>query len=190
MKILILLTVLICTVSCMKAEQPTNKIMNKTNVLESVTVKDIDGKTVNLTDYNESVLLVVNVASFCGYTSQYTDLEKLYQQYKSKGFTILAFPCNDFGAQEPGSNQEIKEFCSVKYATTFPMFDKVAVLGDNQTPLYNRLTNSDNVTKGPVKWNFEKFIIGKNGVVVGRFPSNVKPFDEKITSLIEQELAK
>jgi glutathione peroxidase len=190
MKITVLLTFLMSMFSCAKAEQPTNKIMNKVNVFESVSVKDIDGNSVDLTTYNESVLMVINVASFCGYTSQYTDLEKLYQQYKAKGFTILAFPCNDFGKQEPGSNEEIKEFCSTKYATSFPIFDKVTILGDNQATLYKNLTNSDNVNKGPVKWNFEKFIIGKNGVVVGRFSSGVKPLDEEITSLIEKELAK
>jgi len=164
--------------------------MNDFNVLESVIVNDIDGKPVDLNTYKESVVLVVNVASFCGYTSQYDDLEKLYQQYKAKGFTILAFPCNEFGAQEPGSNEEIKQFCSTKFSVTFPIFDKISIIGDQQEHFYKRLTMSDNIEKGPVKWNFEKFIIGKNGVVVGRFPSNVKPFDEKITSLIEQELAK
>lgn len=190
MKITVLLTFLISMFSCAKAEQPTNKIMNNHNVLESITVKDIDGNPVDLTTYNESVLMVINVASFCGYTSQYTDLEKLYQQYKAKGFTILAFPCNEFGNQEPGSNEEIKNFCSTKYAVTFPIMDKISILGDNQEHFYKRLTNSENVNKGPIKWNFEKFIIGKKGVVVGRFPSGVKPLDEEITSLIEKELAK
>ena len=146
MKISILLTILFCVLSCAKAEIKSEKPMNTVNALASINVKDIDGNPVDLSTYNESVVLVVNVASFCGYTSQYTDLEKLYQQYKSKGFTILAFPCNDFGKQEPGSNEEIKEFCSTKFSTSFPMFDKVAVLGQNQAPLYNRLTNSENVS--------------------------------------------
>lgn len=190
MKITLLLALIICTLSCTEAVQSTTKPMNKTNAFESLTVNNIDGIPIKLSDYNENVVLVVNVASFCGYTSQYEDLEKLYQQYKSKGFTILAFPCNDFGNQEPGSLDEIKDFCSTKYSVTFPLFEKVVILGDQQHPLYTRLTNNENVEKGPVKWNFEKFILGKNGVVLGRFPSNVKPFDEKITSIIEKELAK
>ncbi|MBA4406521.1 glutathione peroxidase [bacterium] len=160
-----------------------------TNV-KDLAVKDMDGKEVKLVDYKGKVLLIVNVASKCGYTTQYTGLESIYSKYKEKGFEILAFPCNDFGGQEPGTNEEIKEFCSTKYDVTFKLFDKVKVLGDNKSDLYARLINNDATEKGDVKWNFEKFLIDKDGNIVSRFRSKVKPESEEITKAIEQELAK
>jgi glutathione peroxidase len=159
------------------------------NIL-SIKVKDIDGKEVNLSDYKEKVLLIVNVASYCGYTKQYFGLQELYENYKGKGFEILAFPCNQFGNQEPGSNDEIKNFCSSKYNVTFRLFDKIDVNGNNKSPLYSVLTDNPVTGKGDIKWNFEKFIVGKNGKIVARFPSSVEPTSEKIISLIESELKK
>lgn len=153
-------------------------------------VKDIDGKNIKLSDFKGKVLLIVNVASRCGYTPQYEGLQKIYDQYKDKGFEILAFPCNDFKGQEPGTNQEIKEFCSANYGVTFKLFDKIKVLGDDKMPLYETLINSESVEKGDVKWNFEKFLISKDGKVEARFRSKVKPESEEVTSAIEKLLAK
>lgn len=159
------------------------------NIL-SIKVKEIDGKEVNLSDYKNKVLLIVNVASFCGYTKQYAGLQDLYENFKDRGFEVLAFPCNQFGNQEPGTNEEIKNFCSSKYNITFRLFDKIEVNGNNRSPLYALLTDNPVTGKGDIKWNFEKFIIGKNGKIVARFPSSVEPTSEKIVSLIESELKK
>jgi glutathione peroxidase len=159
------------------------------NILDLI-VKNIDGKEVKLSQYKGKVLLIVNVASKCGYTPQYEGLEKLYEKYKDNGFEILAFPCNDFGGQEPGTTEEIKEFCSTKYNVTFPLFDKIKVIGKEKSPLYERLINSKNVEQGDIKWNFEKFLIDKNGEIVARFRSKVKPESEELISAIEKELNK
>lgn len=164
-----------------------NKMENK-NIYD-ITVKDMDGKDVSLSDYKGKVLLIVNVASQCGYTPQYEGLEKLYEEKKSKGFEILAFPCNDFGGQEPGTNEEIKQFCESKYNVSFKLFDKVKVLGDDKTPLYGRLVNNAPET-GDVSWNFEKFLIDKNGNIVGRYKSKVKPDSDELLKAIDTELAK
>jgi glutathione peroxidase len=155
----------------------------------NIVVKDIEGKDVKLSDYSGKVLLIVNVASKCGYTPQYEGLQKIYESYKHKGFEILAFPCNDFKGQEPGTNEEIKEFCSANYGVTFKLFDKIKVLGDDRAPLYQKLINAESVEQGDVKWNFEKFLISKEGKVEGRFRSKVKPESEEITSLIEKLLS-
>ena len=157
--------------------------------VKDIIVKDMAGKEVKLSDYKGKVLLIVNVASKCGYTPQYTGLEAIYNKYKDQGFEILAFPCNDFGGQEPGTNEEIKEFCSTKYDVTFKLFDKIKVLGDERSSLYVRLINNNVTEKGDVKWNFEKFLIGKDGNVVSRFRSKVKPESEEMTKAIEKELS-
>lgn len=151
-------------------------------------VKTMDGKEITLSDYKDKVLLIVNVASKCGYTPQYDGLENIYQKYKDKGLEILAFPCNDFGSQEPGSNEEIKQFCSSKYNVTFSLFDKIKVLGDEKSPLYAKLIKFE--PEGEISWNFEKFIIDKNGNIIARFKSKIKPDDETLTSLIENEISK
>lgn len=151
-------------------------------------VKDINNKEVDLSQYKGKVVLVVNVASKCGYTRQYTGLEKIYNKYKDRDFVILGFPCNDFGGQEPGTNEEIKEFCSTKFAVTFPMMDKVAVLGEGKAPLFAWLTNNEVTGSGDIKWNFEKFLINKEGQIVERFISKDEPEGEKITSAIEKLL--
>jgi len=162
---------------------------NSANVSE-FSVKDINLNEVKLSDYKGKVLLIVNVASKCGFTSQYADLQKIYEMYKDQGFEVLGFPCNDFGGQEPGTNEEIKNFCSLNYKVTFPMFDKVHVKGDGKAPLFDWLTNNSVTGKSSIKWNFEKFVIDKKGNIVDRFRSTTKPDGKKITSLIERELSK
>jgi glutathione peroxidase len=152
-------------------------------------VKGIDGKAVDLAAYKGKVVLVVNVASRCGYTGQYAGLQKLYDSHKDKGLVILGFPANDFGAQEPGSDAQIAEFCSAKYGVTFPMFSKITVKGPDKAPLYKSLTEAAD-PKGEVAWNFEKFLIGKDGAVIGRFKSGVAPDDAKLVQAIESALAK
>lgn len=158
------------------------------NTISDLTVKTIDGSEKKLGDYAGNVLLIVNVASYCGYTPQYTGLEKLNQKYKDSGLRILGFPCNDFGAQEPGSNAEIMNFCTKNYGVTFEMFDKVNALGDKQHPLYSRLTKAVN-PPGDVSWNFEKFLVNKKGEIVARYRSSVKPDSPELTAAIERELA-
>ncbi len=158
--------------------------------ISEFTVKDINLKEVKLSDYKGKVLLIVNVASKCGFTSQYEGLQKIYEMYKDQGFEVLGFPCNDFGGQEPGTNEEIKNFCSLNHDVTFPMFDKVHVKGDEKAPLFDLLTNNSVTGKSSIKWNFEKFIIDKEGNIIDRFRSTTKPDGKKITSLIEKELSK
>lgn len=149
-------------------------------------VKTIDGQEKSLSDYKGKVLLIVNVASKCGYTKQYEGLQEIYNKYKDRGFEILAFPCNDFGGQEPGTMEEIQEFCKTNYNVSFPLFDKIKVLGSDRSALYAKLINYEPV--GDISWNFEKFLIDKNGNVVGRYKSKVKPESEEMTSAIEKLL--
>lgn len=165
--------------------------MTQTTSLNDFTISTIDGKQRNLAEYSGKVVLVVNVASFCGYTKQYATLEQLHQRYKDQGLVILGVPANDFGAQEPGTNEEIASFCSTKYNVTFPMFAKMVVKGSEKSPLYAWLTSGGGNTQlaGEVGWNFEKFLIGKNGVIVARFKSNVEPLSSELTSAIEAALA-
>ncbi len=158
------------------------------NTVSDIAVKTIDGKEKQLSDYSGNVLLIVNVASYCGYTPQYDGLEKLNQQYRDAGLRILAFPCNDFGAQEPGSNAEIVEFCTTNYGVNFELFDKVHAKGSEQHPLYAQLTSAVEPT-GDVAWNFEKFLVSKQGEVVARFKSGVKPDSPELIAAIEKELA-
>ena len=158
--------------------------------INDIVVKDINNKDVKLSDYNGKVLLIVNVASECGFTPQYEGLEKIYEEYKDKGFEILGFPCNDFGGQEPGSNEQITNFCSTKYNVTFKLFDKVKILGDDKCGLYARLTNNSVTEKSDIGWNFEKFLIDKHGKIVARFKSPVKPSSDELTSAIETLLNK
>jgi len=153
------------------------------------TVKKIDGKDTDLSAYKGKVVLIVNVASRCGYTGQYAGLQKLYDTYKDKGFVVLGFPANEFGAQEPGSDAEIAQFCSSKYGVTFDMFSKIVVKGPGIAPLYKALTEAA-TPPGDVKWNFEKFLIGRDGKVVGRYKSGVGPDDAALTGAIEAELGK
>src|SRR5208337_2344060 len=137
----------------------------------SFTLNSIDGKPAPLADYKGKVVLIVNVASQCGYTPQYSALEAIYSKYKDQGFVILGFPANNFGAQEPGTNEEIKTFCTRKYNVKFPIYSKNSVTGPDKAPLYQFLT----ATGGEIKWNFTKFLIDRNGKVIARFESAVKP---------------
>ena len=156
--------------------------------INDITVFDMNNKEVNLSDYNGKVLMIVNVASECGSTPQYKGLEEIYKEYNPKGLEILAFPCNDFGGQEPGTNEQIQNFCSSKFGVTFRLFDKVKVLGDDKSPLYERLINNSVTEKGDVKWNFEKFLISKEGKIVNRFRTKVEPTSEEVIFGIESEL--
>ena len=169
------------------SKNKTNMAQDTINIINEK-VRNIDGQEVSLSDYKGKVLMIVNVASFCGYTPQYEGLENIYKKYKDMGLEILAFPCNDFGAQEPGSNEEIKTFCTTRYSVTFPLFDKIKVLGNEKSPLYAKLINFP--PAGDISWNFEKFLIDKNGNVVARFKSKVTPESEEITSAIEKELSR
>ena len=151
--------------------------------------KKIDGSEIDLSSYKGKVVLVVNVASQCGATPQYAGLQKLYDAYKDKGLVVLGFPANDFGAQEPGTDTAIATFCASKYNVTFDMFSKIIVKGEGQSPLYKSLTAQANPA-GDVKWNFEKFIIDRNGNVAGRFLTKVSPDDPQFVAAIEAELKK
>ncbi|MDQ2686587.1 MAG: glutathione peroxidase [Armatimonadota bacterium] len=154
------------------------------------TIQNIDGKPVPLSHYRGKVVLVVNTASLCGNTPQYASLEKLYQTYQSKGLRILAFPANNFGSQEPGANGEIKEFCTGKYKTTFDLFSKISVKGDDQAPLYKFLTDktTDPQFGGDIEWNFAKFVIGRSGHIVARFPAGHDPLSPDVIAVVEQQL--
>jgi len=156
--------------------------------LDQIPFKTMEGKESSLKEYSGKVILIVNVASRCGNTPQYAGLEKLYTLYGPQGFEILGFPCNDFGAQEPGTNEEIKTFCSSKYAVSFPIFDKIHVKGPEQAPLYAALTGPDSKFPGNVKWNFGKFLVGRNGEVIARFEPGIKPDNPAIISAIEAAL--
>jgi len=147
---------------------------------------DIDGKQKNLKDYKGKVVVVVNVASKCGLTPQYEGLQALYSKYQSKGLVVLGMPANDFAGQEPGTNEEIKTFCTGKYNVTFPMFGKITVLGDSMHPLYAWLLNKTD--KKPVEWNFAKFLVGKDGQTVSRFSSRTKPDDPAFVAEVEKAL--
>jgi len=155
-------------------------------------VTSIDGKPVDLAQYKGKVVLVVNVASHCGNTKQYTNLENLYKKYNEKGLTVLGFPANEFGKQEPGTDKEIAEFCTSRYKIDFPMFSKIVVKGKGIDPLYEFLTSDKTNAKfaGPISWNFEKFLIGRDGQVVERFAPKLNPESPEVIAAIEAELAK
>jgi glutathione peroxidase len=157
--------------------------------LYDIPLKDINGKPASLKDYKGKVILVVNVASQCGLTPQYKQLEALQQKYKDKGFTVLGFPCNQFGGQEPGSNEEIKEFCTSKYSVSFPLFDKLEVKGPNQHPLYKALSGKEGAFPGDVKWNFGKFLVGRDGKPLKRFEPAIKPDAPEVVQALEEAIA-
>jgi glutathione peroxidase len=154
------------------------------------TLKSIDGKPVSLSEYHGKVLLLVNVASKCGFTPQYAGLESLYEKYKGQGLVIVGIPANNFGGQEPGTNEEIKKFCSNKYNVSFPMMAKVSVLGPDKTPLYVYLTDKSTDPKlaGDIKWNFTKFLFDRNGTPVARFEPDVTPESPQVTAAVEAAL--
>jgi glutathione peroxidase len=154
-------------------------------------MRDIDGKEVSLKKYKGKVLLVVNTASKCGYTPQYEGLQAVYDKYKAQGFYVLGFPANNFGGQEPGTNEEIKEFCEKRFKVSFPMFAKISVKGEDQDPLYKFLTSKETNPQfaGDITWNFNKFLIDRKGKVVARFTSKDTPQSEAVTAAIEKYLA-
>ncbi|MFM8577389.1 MAG: glutathione peroxidase [Planctomycetaceae bacterium] len=153
------------------------------------TMKKLDGKEVDLSGYRGKVVLIVNVASQCGYTPQYAGLQRLFDQHKDRGLVVLGVPANEVGGQEPGSDKEIATFCSARYGVTFDMLSKVVVKGPDMCPLYKSLTTTS-TPAGDVKWNFEKVLIGRDGRIVGRFASKVAPDDPQLVAAIEKELVK
>jgi glutathione peroxidase len=167
----------------------TGSVFAASNIYD-FTLPSIDGKPMPLADFKGKVVLVVNVASRCGFTPQYSALEALYEKYKDQGFVIVGFPANNFGGQEPGSNEEIKTFCSRKYNVTFPLYSKVSVKGNDQTPLYQYLTKQTGPSiAGEIKWNFTKFLVDRNGNVVQRFESAVTPESKDVVSAVEKQLS-
>lgn len=157
--------------------------------VHDIKLNTIEGKPASLADYKGKVVLLVNVASQCGLTPQYKALQEIHEKYKEKGFTVVGVPCNDFGAQEPGTSEEIVEFCTEKYNVTFPLMEKLHVKGSGQHPLYARLTGKDAEFPGEIKWNFGKFLIGKDGKVLKRFEPQTKPDAEEVVKAIETAVA-
>jgi len=185
-KAIILLGVIIAGLFCHQAvaEDAAKSIYD-------FTMSDIDGQEVELAQYKGKVVLIVNVASRCGFTPQYAGLEKLYKKYGDQGFVILGFPANNFMRQEPGTNEEIKSFCSLNYGVTFPMFSKISVKGSDIHPLYAYLTGRETNAEfaGGITWNFNKFLVGRDGKIINRFGSRTAPQDDKVVSAIEKALA-
>jgi glutathione peroxidase len=177
----LLFSLLFCATVLMAAEKSVHEF----------TLNSIDGQPAPLAAYKGKVVLLVNVASRCGFTPQYSALESVYEKYKDRGLVIVGIPANNFGAQEPGTNEEIKTFCKTKYSVSFPMMAKVSVKGGDITPLYQFLTDksANPQTGGEIKWNFTKFLIGPDGRVVARFEPDVTPDAPQVTSAIEKALA-
>ena len=193
MLVKIILTVVLFTFLQLFAQENQNLTSNKKgnesmDNINGISMLDMDKNKINLSDYNGKVVLIVNVASECGYTRQYAGLQEIYEKYNPQGFEILAFPCNDFGGQEPGTNEQIQNFCSSKFGVTFKLFDKIKVLGEDKSPLYERLINNSVTEKGDIKWNFEKFLISKDGKIVERFRTKVEPTSNEVITAIEREL--
>ena len=188
----LVLALVALALACSASSSAPRTKENAVASLYDFTVKNIDGQDVKLDAYRGKVLLLVNVASQCGYTPQYEGLQKTYTKYQAQGFEILGFPANNVGAQEPGTNAEIKDFCTLKYHTTFPMFAKISVKGDDQHPLYAFLTakETDPQFAGPITWNFNKFLIGRDGKIIARFESKDEPDGAKLTGAVEAALAK
>jgi glutathione peroxidase len=177
----VLAGLLLCAIAAMAAEK----------TVYDFTINSIDGQPAPLAAYKGKVVLLVNVASKCGFTPQYTALESTYEKYKDRGLVIVGIPANNFGAQEPGTNQEIKTFCTSKYNVTFPMMAKVSVKGEDITPLYQFLTDkaTNPETGGEIQWNFTKFLVGPDGRVIARFEPKVTPDSPEVTAAIEKALA-
>lgn len=170
-------------------DQPADRAADDPLQVMSFTMDRLDGQPQQLEEYRGKVVLIVNVASKCGYTPQYADLQAVYEKYKDRGLVVLGFPANNFGNQEPGTNFQIHEFCTENYGVTFPMFSKISVMGDDQHPLYKKLTTAPEPIGGPVRWNFQKYLVDRAGRVVEMIPTATKPTDEKITARIEALLA-
>jgi glutathione peroxidase len=189
---LILSLLVLCSAVIAASDEATEKTTKKTPKALNFTMKSIDGKDVDLGKYQGKVVMIVNVASKCGLTPQYEQLQALHEKYAKEGLAILGFPCNQFRSQEPGTAEEIKEFCRVKYGVSFDMFAKIEVNGDGACNLYKYLTALETkpVGAGKISWNFEKFILNRKGEVIARFAPRTKPDDPSLIKIIEQELAK
>jgi len=179
--------------ACSSAQAPEVPSATQETAMKSLyefQMNDIDGKPVKLETYQGKVLLLVNVASKCGFTPQYEGLQALYSRFKNRGFEVLGFPANNFMGQEPGTNEEIKQFCSLKYHVTFPMFEKISVKGEDQHPLYTYLTSeaTNPGFAGEISWNFNKFLADRTGKIVARFGSRTKPEDPEVIEAIEKAL--
>lgn len=185
-------SVCVCAMTGWSAQADEKGTKKMTPPALNFSMKDIAGKHVELSKYHGKVVMFVNVASECGYTPQYSGLQKLYAKFEKRGLVVIGVPSNEFGGQEPGTNEAIQKFCKDKYGVTFPMMAKVVVKGDGIAPLYAFLTSpkTDPKFAGPVKWNFEKFLIGRSGEVVGRFPSDVEPDAAELEKAVEVELKK
>lgn len=171
------------------AEQGAKPMAAQSSNVYDFTLNDIDGKPVSLSQFKGKVIMLVNTASLCGNTPQYTDLETMYEAYKDKGFEILAFPANNFGQQEPGTNEEIKGFCLTKYSVGFPLFSKISVKGGDKHPLYQYLTEKSPFP-GEVEWNFQKYLVDRSGNVVARYHHRTKPLADDVVKDVERFLAK
>lgn len=176
------------TILALGASLLLSSAMLNAGSLYEVPLKDIDGQDTTLGVHKGKALLIVNVASKCGYTKQYAGLEEIYQRYADQGLVVLGFPCNQFGGQEPGTNEEIKAFCTSTFDVTFPLFDKIEVNGDGRHPLYEQLAGDTSPFKGDIKWNFTKFLINRDGSIRNRFESKVAPTSEEMTAAIESAL--
>jgi len=181
-------TVLITIVIAIGSIPAQEKIKSMNAPIYNFTMKTLAGKEQALADFKGKVVMVVNTASFCGYTPQYKDLEAVYKQYKDKGFVIIGFPSNNFGKQEPGSDGDIAAFCERNYGVSFPMFSKISVKGSDIHPLYKYLT-TETPFKEEIAWNFTKFLVDKNGNVAAKFPSKVKPNEKEVLAKIDELLA-
>lgn len=194
--LLVVAVVLIAVLISFSGKSQESNVANQQQTMDNAKsiydfkVLDIDGNEVSLSKFKGNVLLIVNVASKCGYTPQYEGLQAIYEKYKDRGFYVLGFPANNFGNQEPGTNEEIKEFCSTRYKVTFPMFAKISVKGEDQHPLYKFLTSKETNPDfaGEITWNFNKFLVDRHGKVVARFSSKDKPESELVTQTIEKYL--
>ena len=186
------LTALLLVLACAAhAEETKSPATQPSSTPLSGVVKDIDGKDFDLSQLRGKAVMVVNVASKCGQTPQYTGLQKLYDTYKDRGFVVIGFPANNFKEQEPGTDAEIKEFCSTKYNVTFPVMSKISVKGDDQHPVYRSLTDPSTAGAhaGEIGWNFTKFLIGKDGRIAARFNTKIKPEEPQVSEAIEKALA-
>lgn len=178
-----LILILLMATSSIPAQNPT---ADEADSFHDFTMTTIQGETLSFDRFAGNVVLVVNTASECGYTPQYEGLQKLYETYKNQGLVVLGFPANNFGGQEPGSDQQIAKFCKRNYGVSFPLFSKVSVKGEDQHPLFEFLTSQSNPDfTGPIKWNFEKFLIDRGGSLSGRFRSSVIPMSDELTRRIE-----